>query len=215
MKSKPQSAVEWMILESLCTNNETYFFRESKALEWLADRLADPDAPKGPTRVWSAGCSTGEEAYTLSILLSLREGFNFQIVGSDIDVNAIRSAHSAKYRSRRVSKVPKEVKSQFFRTVDGLHHLNTDLLTEVSFYRCNLLNQKFSQSMGPFHAIVCRNVLIYLSPTAQQTLIDIFYNALVAGGVLLLGSCESLVTLESRFTHNFENDISYYQREES
>lgn len=201
-----------MKLESLCTNNESYFFRELNALEWVCDRVAERPKTSEPPRLWSAGASTGEEAYTLAILLESRACKSYKIIGSDIDVEAVRASLAGEYSPNKMRNVPPLVKKNYFVDLGNKHRLRTELFKNLSFYRCNLLRTQFGKSMGPFDAIVCRNVLIYFNRDAQEKLIDSFYEALAPDGILLLGACESLISVNHSFVHKFEQDISYYHK---
>lgn len=201
---------EWLLLESLCTNNETYFFREHQTLQWLVEFCLQRES----VRIWSAGCSTGEEAYSLATLMQEAGHPDFQILGSDIDIEAIRIALQRTYLQRRLRTLPDNLEQSLpseETSVPGQFRLKP--FPQVHFHRANLLNPKFAQSMGPFDAILCRNLFIYLTEEAQKRVLDTFHHSLVTGGVLVLGVCESLCSLKSDFLHKVEGGTSVYVKE--
>lgn len=210
LTSDPQDG-EWLLLESLCTNNETYFFREPETLHWLVNHCQSKDS----VRLWCAGCSTGEEPYSLAILLEASGYTDYELLSSDVDIEAIRIALQRTYLCRRLRSMPEELKSELERhSTPDSGTFRLDPFPRVHFHRSNLLNPRFAESMGPFDAIVCRNLLIYLTDEAQKRVIDAFYNSLIPGGVLVLGVCESLISMKTSFLHQLWDGASVYVKED-
>ena len=184
------------LLDAL-TINVTRFFRNPEAwaaldTKVLAPLLADG---RGPIRVWSAGCASGEETYTLAILLHRRlaaagrRARPVEILGTDIDKASLDAAAAARYPEAAFTDVPDDIRAAFF--AGGAPRAVPDAPRAlVRFARHDLLSD--AAPGGPFHLIVCRNVAIYFDKRSQDTLWDLFYGALLPGGVLMQGKVETL-----------------------
>lgn len=176
------------------TTNLTAFFREPHHFELLAERAAQR-AGKGaaPLRVWSSACSTGEEAW--SIAMVLREaGCAADIVASDIDSEVLGTANTGVYRSERVADVePARLKKHFLRGTgsnDGLVTIRPELRTMVRFFQLNLQAPEWPRQ-DRYDVIFCRNVVIYFDREAQKRLAGLFADMLAPGGLLVVGHSES------------------------
>ena len=148
-------------------------------------------------RMWSAGCSTGEEAYTMAILLSRslpdRPCWSIEILGTDISPAAIATAGRAVYTENSFRGVPPDVKTQCFEHVDtGRYRPRADLRKMVRFQELNLLDASAMERMRNFDVIFCRNVLIYFDASAAQRVVAHFHDSLRPGGYLFLGHAENL-----------------------
>lgn len=150
-------------------------------------------------RVWSAGCSSGEEPYSVAILmhqhaLAMRAAArldSMSIVGTDIDVDCLGAAESAFYAESALGDTPTKLRETYFPTVAGLRTMLPEVRKLVSFQRGDLL-----QTPPPFdsvHLLMCRNVIIYFERDAQEMLFEQFHRALSPGGFLVLGKVETLL----------------------
>ncbi|MDR2163697.1 MAG: protein-glutamate O-methyltransferase CheR [Clostridiales Family XIII bacterium] len=190
------------------TTHHTYFMREEKHFEfyrstvlpWVADDLGETDL-----RAWSAGCSSGQEPYTLSIVTLdyLNErGFNWDsaILATDISENALAYGSKGIYPSEEISILPPEWIDTWFENVgSGSLRVNAKLRANVAFKRANLLDP--FDVKRPFHIIMCRNVMIYFDNETRAHLAAKFYDALTPGGYLIIGHSESLSAIKNEFSY--------------
>jgi len=198
-------ATERMQLASDLLINVTSFFRDQKTFQHLADHVL-PDLIAGhkgkqSLRLWTAGCSTGEETYTLAILLSEAiaasgEDVTVQIFASDVDPDAIAFARAGLYPKSIAAQVSEGRLAKHFSTEDGSYRVSNELRGLVVFSVQDILRDPpFSR----LDMVSCRNVLIYLGPEAQTKALSLFHFALRPGGLLLLGSAETAGGAEGRF----------------
>ena len=174
------------------TTNLTAFFREPHHFELLAARAASRKGQPA-LRVWSSACSTGEEAW--SIAMVLREaGCAADICASDIDSEVLRTGHTGVYRSERVADLePARLKKHFLRGTganDGLVTIRPELRSMVRFFQLNLQSADWPKQ-DRYDVIFCRNVVIYFDREAQKRLAARFADMLVPGGLLVVGHSES------------------------
>lgn len=189
------------------TNNETYFFREIEQLKaFIQSLLPNIIRTKSGTggraiRVLSAGCSSGEEAYTAAILLEesgLRKtGCTYEVVGMDIDAGALDVAIKARYSARSFRASPNGLEKKYFTTDGDWFVLDARIKDAVSFKHGNLL--KPPAGLGAFDVILCRNVLIYFSDRSVERAANNLYGLLRPSGYLLLGHSESLCRVNTDF----------------
>lgn len=195
-------------LIDLLTTNKTSFFREAAHFDYLTDAVLPELASTGePIRIWSAGCSTGEEPYTLSMLLAgavpRAAAANARILATDISSRVLDQARIARYPDRALVDVPIEIKRYGFRPLSS--SISTDYLVadevrdRVHFARLNLMDEW--PMKRPFHVIFCRNVMIYFDRQTQQRLVQRFWNALAPGGYLFVGHSEGLTSLSHQFQY--------------
>jgi chemotaxis protein methyltransferase CheR len=176
------------------TTNLTAFFREPHHFELLAARAAaHARAGQGPLRVWSSACSTGEEAW--SIAMVLREaGCAGDVRASDIDSEVLRTGNTGVYRSERVADLePARLKKHFLRGTganDGLVSIRPELRSMVRFFQMNLQAADWPKQ-DRYDVIFCRNVVIYFDREAQKRLAARFADMLAPGGLLVVGHSES------------------------
>lgn len=189
------------------TTNKTDFFREPVHFHYLAqtilpefmeerERSKEKDRP---FTVWSAGCSTGEEPYTLAMVLSdfadQHPGFRFSITATDISTKVLDRAREAVYDAERVAAVPIAMKQKYLlRSKDrakGVIRIGPALRSIVQFKRLNLMDEAFSFA-EPLDVIFCRNVIIYFDRKTQEQLITRFCKVLKTNGHLFLGHSESI-----------------------
>ena len=190
------------------TINETYFFREKHQLKTLSASLlpivTTPKAPGAKVRIWSMPCSTGEEAYSIAIWLlenwPLVDAYNIEIIGSDIDTEALAAAVEGIYGARALVRLPEELQERYFELVGPERwRLIRDLRESVRFTRANLVDVGSVAGQGRFDVVLCRNLLIYFDGPSRTVALDNLYGALAPGGFLLLGHTEALGSIGERF----------------
>jgi two-component system CheB/CheR fusion protein len=185
--------------------NVTSFFRDPKVFDFLADQVV-PDlvrnqAPDRPIRIWVAGCSTGEETYSLAMLFQERiaaekRNVNLQVFASDVDSDAVARARDGLYPETIATEVSPERLARFFTKEDGGYRVSRELRGTVVFTIQDVLaDPPFSR----LDLVSCRNLLIYLRPEAQGKIVSLFHFALREGGVLLLGNSETIADSDGRF----------------
>ncbi|HEY3011894.1 MAG TPA: protein-glutamate O-methyltransferase CheR [Gemmatimonadales bacterium] len=185
--------------------NVTGFFRDPAA--WDAVRAgAIPEilrgkAPGQPIRAWSAGCATGEEAYTIAMMLAEALGVDafrerVKIYATDLDEDALNSARHAAYDDRQVGGVPPELLTKYFQQIDGLYTLRKDLRRQVIFGRHDLIHDA---PISRIDLLACRNTLMYLNAETQGRVLSRLHFALNEGGFLLLGRAETLMAQGQTF----------------
>jgi chemotaxis protein methyltransferase CheR len=210
---------EIVVLVDNLTTNETYFFREVAQLKAFSDEilpeLRSRNTGKKSLRIWSAGCSTGEEPYTIAILL-LESGnwwrdWQVEIMGSDINQRVLHTARKGMYKKGSHRATPPDMLRKYF--IDegkGDYRINDAVRQLVSFSYVNLLDPFKTSLIRDLDIIFCRNVIIYFDRNAKKKVIETFYDKLQEGGYLLLGHSESLINLSTAFTlRTLKNDMVY------
>lgn len=210
-----EGSVEEMVpMIDALTTNKTDFFREPAHFDFLV-KTALPDlvvnhgsGTQRPLVLWSAGCSSGEEPYTLAIVLSEFERqypgitFNFLILATDLSTRVLESAASGIYNNNQIDIVPLELRRKYFlRSKDrnkGMVRIVPELRSKVRFRHLNLMTNDFG-FREPIDIIFCRNVMIYFDRQTQKQLVDHFYETLRPGGYFFQGHSESLNGLNSGF----------------
>lgn len=195
---------ELIHLIDVVTTNKTDFFREPAHFDYLVKSaipslIDDRDAGiRNPLKIWSAGCSTGEEPYTLAMVLSeftaSNPGFRTSILASDISTSVLSKARNAIYTEDRVDTIPLQLKKKYLLrskdTSKSLVRIAPQLRTMVSFRRLNFMEDFGLQDQ--MDIIFCRNVIIYFDKPTQERLLNRFHRQLVRGGFLFLGHSETL-----------------------
>jgi two-component system, chemotaxis family, CheB/CheR fusion protein len=185
--------------------NVTGFFRDPPAWEYLAsDVLPDMIGPDGAThsiRVWSAGSASGEEAYTIAILLAERLGLGdfrerVKIYATDVDEEALNEARMASYEERSTRDVPPELLRKYFEQQNGRFIFSKELRRSVIFGRHNLIQDA---PISRVNLLICRNCLMYFNAETQGRILSRFQFALLPGGVLFLGRAETLLSRAATF----------------
>ncbi|MEG4421154.1 chemotaxis protein CheB [Microcoleus sp. LAD1_D5] len=184
----------------------TSFFRDPESFEALSSKvfpeIVKDKSSKTPIRIWIAGCSTGEEAYSIAICLleflaARSTNLPIQIYGTDISETAIAQARSAFYTPAQVADISPERLNRFFVRVEGGYQIAKPVRELCVFARQNLIGDPPFSRMD---LITCRNVLIYLGPPLQKKLLPIFHYALQSAGFLLLGTSETVGDFSELFT---------------
>jgi chemotaxis protein methyltransferase CheR len=192
---------EWEELVLPLTIGETYFFRDGGQLSLLRHRilpeLIERNQASRSLRIWSAGCSTGEEAYSLAILvhelLPSRADWNIVIVGTDVNKHAIDVARRGMYRQHSLRTLDHALRDRYFHQHQGDWELHERFRSMVSFHRVNLLKDPFPDpraNLSDMDLILCRNVFIYFARTAVTQVISKFTKTLHVGGYLITGHAE-------------------------
>src|SRR5213592_4807296 len=190
----PRAEAEFDQIYDLVTTNETYFFREPAQLAAFTEEIV-PDILSRKSvrkiRIWSAGCSSGEEPYSLAILL--------------------QEARRGHYRENAFRATDPSLREKYFaREGDGSWRISDEIRNRVSFGRLNLYDEPRVSLLGHVDIIFCRNVIIYFDEASKRVVVGSFYNRLVEGGYLLLGHSESLISLSTQFKlRHLKNDMVY------
>jgi len=201
----------------ILTTNETYFFRESFQLKAFTDEIL-PELKvlkerERTLRIWSAGCSTGEEPYTIAMLMleqQLFPGWRIEIVGSDISQRVVQHARKGIYGKSSFRCTEDRYLKRFFTEVEGGYRICDEVRELVSISHMNLFDANRLALLGKMDLIFCRNVIIYFDLDSKKRVIDAFYNTLRSGGFLLLGHSESLMNLSTAFAlRHLKNDMVY------
>ncbi|MEM7608314.1 MAG: CheR family methyltransferase [Myxococcota bacterium] len=182
----------------LLVTNETYFFREAYQLrafeEEILPLVAERNAASKRISIWSAGCSTGEEVYSLAIIIRAMERFadwDVRVFGSDISRRVLRHARRGVYGPSSFRTMQPRF-DHFFRTTTGGREVIPEIRSLCHFGRVNLTQREESAIVGAVDAIFCRNVLIYFDDEIRTKVVKTLYERLVPGGYLMLGHSESL-----------------------
>jgi chemotaxis methyl-accepting protein methylase len=193
--------VEYDKLVDALTINVSKFFRNPEAFACIASKVLPElwNAPSPLVRIWSAGCATGEEAYSLAVLCREHALANhdlprldkFRIIGSDIDRESVSIAGKGRYGAPAFADTSPAVREKYFPLENGLHTVSPEIRNLVSFERRDLLDG--SGPGGRLHMIACRNVIIYFTRETQERLFERFHNLLLPGGFLVLGKVETLL----------------------
>lgn len=208
-----QSYYDWIIndttgmglleLVDKISTNHTMFFRESDHFLFL-EQVVIPDVTeklsgtgKRDLRVWCAGCATGEEAYSLAMILAEEFGLDYftdgpPVLATDISLSALETAKSGIYSSERIKLVPRTLLHKYFRiTGKGEYSVKDELKKLIVFKRLNLMREHFPFK-GRFHFIFCRNVMIYFDQRTKEKLVYKFADVLNESGFLFIGHSETL-----------------------
>ena len=189
------------------TTNYSYFMREWDHFRFFRDRVLPELAPglrDGDLRTWSAGCSTGQEPYTLAMILSdfLKDHglvWDAKVLATDISEKALTAAIKGEYHEDSLKSMPPAWKLSYFsKASESMWEVADRLKKEVVFRRFNLIEEEFPFKKK-FHVIFCRNVMIYFNDETKRKLISRFYDATAKGGYLFIGQSESLDRSETAY----------------
>lgn len=192
------------------TINVSSFFRDADKYKYLQNSILPMLLKRRPAlRVWSAGCSRGQEAYSLAILLQ-EIGERHYVLATDIDDGALKWARDGgPYAADEITNVPAAWLMTYFTVQKGSYWVKSSLRRRVSFQRHNLLTDPVT---GRFDLIVCRNVVIYFQPAAKDKLYQLFYNVLRPGGILFVGGTEIISKAKEIGLESVK--VSFYRRPE-
>jgi two-component system, chemotaxis family, CheB/CheR fusion protein len=199
------NAGEFQHLFNTILINVTAFFRDPDTWEYLQKDvlpgLADGSGERSSLRVWVPGCASGEEAYTVAMILAeAMDGSQFRervkIYGTDVDEEALAAARHGSYTEKELEPVPPELRERYFERAEQRFSFRKDLRRSVIFGRNDLVGDA---PISRIDLLICRNTLMYFNAETQQGILDHFHFALRDGGVLVLGKSEMLVSSNSAF----------------
>ncbi len=211
---------EWKTLIELITINETYFFRE----ESLLNEFRDVILPRfkectiyNPLKIWCAACSSGEEPYTLAMIIKetgLFKPGSVQIIGSDINRKVLKKAQEGIYSKKSFSfrKMPELMLSKYFHEEAENYKVKDCIREMVEFREMNLLDKDISSKVQNIDIVLCRNVLIYFDINAIKKIIDSIYKILKPQRYLFLGHAETITNISNNFENICAPTIFYYKK---
>lgn len=205
--SKEGEQMELIHMVDVVTTNKTDFYREAAHFDFMREvvlpEFVHQNNSRKPMKLWSAGCSSGEEPYTMSFVLSdfaeKNSGFDYQILGTDISTRILEKAITAIYAEDRVSIVPLEIKRKYLLKSKDRQKPTVRIIPElrrkVSYQRLNFMDSSYDIS-DVFDVIFCRNVLIYFDRPTQEAVINKLCTKLKTGGYFFLGHSESITSMK-------------------
>jgi len=184
------------------TTNLTRFFRNQAHFDAL-EKYVIPEIMKikkmpGSIKIWSAGCSTGEEPYTIAMLLSeiLPSAWNYEILASDLSLKCLMTAKEGFYSESRIVGIPDNYLAKYFDKVDGGYKIHQNVQSKIKFDYHNLKNDS---QLRNFDIVFCRNVIIYFDEVAQNAVINRFWDSMAPKSFLFIGHSESLFGMKTQF----------------
>jgi chemotaxis protein methyltransferase CheR len=202
------ATVEIERLINLLTVNETYFYREEHQFECLVHGILPELVAKRRKgeriRIWSIPCSTGEEPYSIAMYLlenwAQVDDYDIEIIGSDIDTNALAAAEEGLYDKRSLHRLSPDMTRRYF-TSGGAdrYRLVDDVRGSVHFTQINVSDPVAMRAFGHLDVIFCRNMLIYFDDASRLKTVECFYDSMVSGGFICLGHSESMSRISSLF----------------
>ena len=187
------------------TTNLTRFFRNQPHFDAL-EKYVIPElinnikkgSPGNTIKIWSAGCSTGEEPYSIAMLLDdiLPPSWNFEILASDLALKCLMTAKEGFYADSRIDGIPPKYLTKYCDKVDGGYHVNSKIQSKIKFDYHNLKNEAGHRG---FDVVFCRNVIIYFDEAAQTAVINRFWDAMATKSFLFIGHSESLFGMNTKF----------------
>ena len=201
------------LVEALVVH-ETYFFREADQLRVLfSSLLARRFTQEAPVRIWCAASATGEEAYTMAMMLADAGLLSrTRIVASDISERALAKAKSCEFSPRSVRMLPPGGEPRWIRRDGDRVRVDRALCDAIEWRRVNLIDAAAVTALGPFDAVVARNVLIYFSDQTVRQVVAGLGNALLPGGLLLVGASESLLRYGTALACEEHGSAFFYRR---
>ena len=210
-----QSGEEIVFLLDALATNLTSFFREPQHFHFMAQKmLPELEArlkPRGSRRlrIWSAACSSGEEPYTIAMVVMSKNSYfgaggDFKILATDLSTKVLQIAKQGVYGPERVKDIPPQALQKYFRRFDSgsgerMYQVTEEMRQAIAFKRFNLMDHL--PFKGPLDLIFCRNVMIYFDRETISALVDKFYKILGPGGYLFIGHSESLSGLKHSFKY--------------
>ena len=191
------------------STNHTFFMREASHFDYLKSNILpaieERHRKSKDIRLWCAGCSSGEEAYTLQMILQEyfenKTGWNLEILATDISNNVLNKAYRGVYPNESISDLPKEWQKKYFQKYDEFNMVAKPVLrNNITFSRFNFIEDEF-KFKKPFQVIFCRNVMIYFDPTTRNALVNKFYSVTEQEGNLFIGQSESLGHADTNYKY--------------
>ena len=222
LRFHPDRESEFARLPAMVTNNETYFFRETHQFDLLVRHVIPERRAclRGrPLRILSAGCSSGEEPYSLSIALNNAglplHGIAWEIDACDLNPERVARAQEALYPESSLRACDAEARRRYFTEESGGFRLRERYRRGVRFFNANLLAPNGTLGWAIYDAVLCRNLLIYFSEEAFATAIGLFARCLMPGGYLFLGHSESLLDRKTPFAPAMVGGAVVYRKLEA
>ena len=218
LRSGPNAEDEFSRIVDILTTNETYFFRERSQLaalveEIIPEMLSRQLTSRRPISIWSAGCSSGEEPFSVAIMglqAGLVPGRDFRIYASDISRAVLSRARRGVYREASFRDADESTRKRYFAQKDGLNRISDSVKRHVDFVHMNLLDSPKVALLGAMDVILCRNVIIYFDLATKKQVMKTFHDTLRPGGYLLLGHSESLINVTADFElKHLSRDLVY------
>lgn len=223
LKTSADNQSEIDLLIDLVSTHETSFFRHPNQItifKKIIDEIIDERRMAGNKQIniWSAACSTGEEPYTLAMVvrekLGGETGWDISIEGTDISSGAIAQARRGRFSERNVRSTPEPYLSKYFRQDKdpGFYTLTPDIANSVKFETISLINDAKTDAHRDFDIVFCRNVLIYFDDVAKKKVLEMLWKNLVPGGHLVLGTSDSLHGLTESFQRTQHSVFNFFLR---
>ena len=219
----PNNISEFTEMVNSITINETYFFRSPEQFSLLQNTLLpllieQKKSDARPTiRLWSTACSTGDEPYSIAILVKehfahLYPTVKFEIYGSDIDSNILERAQRGFYNAYAIRNIPEHLLRKYFTQNGEVFELNNDIRSLVEFKKINLSDRVEMMRMHHIDLAICANVLIYFPNEIRQKVVMSIYNSLARNGLFLIGFSETLFGIEHPFVQIRDGKNMTYQK---
>lgn len=201
---------ELQLLINAITINETFFFRSPEQFTLIDQKLLpelvslrEKDGTKR-IRLWSSACSTGDEPYSIALMVEDRwqpryPHIQFEVHGSDIDSNVINAARAGNYSEYAIRNIPADMMRKYFQKEDNRYLLDEKIKDRVAFKTMSLIDANAQYRMKHFDIIFCTNVLIYFDTKSKKTALDELYESLNPNAYLLIGYSETLFGIEHQF----------------
>lgn len=205
---KRNNREEIITLINKLTTNYTYFYREENHFKYLKEVILPYEEKNNTTKViniWSAGCSSGEEPYTIAMIINnyfalKKSKWKIQILATDISENVLSKAREGIYSEESLSKMPPSfVKRYFLKTKDSKYEVIPEIKECVTFKAFNLMEP--IRERNKYDVIFCRNVMIYFNINTKINLVNKFYEAVKIGGHLMIGHAETIQRDQSKFKY--------------
>lgn len=204
---KKNNKDEITVLINKLTTNYTYFYREENHFKYLKEAILPYEEKNNKTKIlniWSAGCSSGEEPYTLAMVID--DYFKFagnqwkiQILATDISENVLAKAREGVYSGDAVKNLPESFKKRYFEKINDKYQVVPDIKKHITFKVFNLMDPVIARNK--YDVIFCRNVMIYFNAETKKNIVDKFYEANKAGGYLMIGHAETIQRNKSKYLY--------------
>ncbi|MDR1685292.1 MAG: protein-glutamate O-methyltransferase CheR [Desulfovibrio sp.] len=224
LRFDPSRREELTKLFEVITTNETSFWRNPPQLQIFQDKVLTGELDKlrrsgqKKLRIWSAGCSTGEEPYTLAIILhevlkSEISTWDIKITANDLSEAVLAAARRGVYSTYALRTTPRDVITRYFITEGGNYRIDPRLKRLISFGPVNLSDKMMLKRVERSNIIFCRNVIIYFDEEMKRQVIESFYDNLLPGGCMLIGHSESLHNISRAFKPEYHAGTIVYRKE--
>jgi chemotaxis protein methyltransferase CheR len=224
LRFDPGRRAELTKLFEVITTNETSFYRNPPQLQVFQEKVLKAELEKlrlartRRLRIWSAGCSTGEEPYTLAMILhevlkAETPMWDIKITANDLSESVLAAARKGLYSEYALRTTPKDIISRYFRKEGPVYTVEPKLKSMISFGSINLSDKAMLRRVERSHIVFCRNVIIYFDDEMKRQVIESFYDNLLPGGCLLIGHSESLHNISRAFKPEHHTGTIVYRKE--